>query len=165
MYVLRGVYVLISVGALLATYRWWVQLGHVHTLQILYNHLSVFTCKFAEGFTHFIYSGYGWGMPLIVVSFQNHDLPCSEYPIYLLCSVCFYNVWKWPLNRISDFVHNMWIIWQWSSNYLCFTFSDEDVTETHPKDAHDSDYDPKKEAKKEVSTALYSIREVSLSLF
>ena len=31
-----------------------------------------------------------------------------------------------------------------------FLFSDDDVEETHPVDGNDSDYDPKKEAKKEV---------------
>lgn len=31
-----------------------------------------------------------------------------------------------------------------------FLLSDDDVEETHPMDGNDSDYDPKKEAKKEV---------------
>lgn len=39
--------------------------------------------------------------------------------------------------------------------------SDDDVEEAHPMDGNDSDYDPKKEAKKEVTDSLT----VNVSLF
>lgn len=37
---------------------------------------------------------------------------------------------------------------------LLSVLSDDDVEEAHPMDGNDSDYDPKKEAKKEVTDSL-----------
>lgn len=47
------------------------------------------------------------------------------------------------------------------TSFLSSVLSDDDVEEAHPMDGNDSDYDPKKEAKKEVTDSLM----VNVSLF
>jgi len=47
------------------------------------------------------------------------------------------------------------------TGFLSSFLSDDDVEEPHPMDGNDSDYDPKKEAKKEVTDNLM----VNVSLF
>ncbi|XP_063092897.1 REST corepressor 3 isoform X6 [Cavia porcellus] len=95
--------------------------------------------------------GYNVEQPRVMVSLQRHLACCSGISITLrspllisLTSLPFRMSGQWKikscLNKPLAFMGRA---------FIGFSKCDEDVEETHPMDGNDSDYDPKKEAKKE----------------